>query len=152
MRILLDTNILLRCVDLGHPHRVAALAALDVIEASGWESCIVPQSLYENWVVATRPPENNGMGRSVAIAAQDVDDYTTMFSLLSDDAGILPIWRSLVEKHQIQGKTAHDARIAAAMACHGVTTLLTFNTIDFQRYSGIEAISPEAVASGQWPV
>jgi predicted nucleic acid-binding protein len=152
MRILLDANILLRCTDLGHPHQHDALAALDVLEAAGWQSCIVPQSLYEYWVVATRPSDKNGMGRSVAIAAKDVDDYASMFMLLPDDAGILPLWRSLVETHRVQGKTAHDTRLVAAMLQHGVSHLLTFNVGDFERYSEIEVLSPEKVANGQSPV
>jgi predicted nucleic acid-binding protein len=152
MKVLLDANILLRCVDNGHPHQHVALAALDVIEAAGWKACLVPQSLYEYWVVATRPSDKNGMGRGVVVAAKDVDDYATTFSLLTDEVEIFPLWRTLVETHRVQGKTAHDTRLVAAMLHHGVSHLLTFNVKDFERYSEIVTISPEAVANGQWPV
>ena len=43
MRILVDTNILLRIAQPGSPHHHDALAALDVLEQAGHELCLVPQ-------------------------------------------------------------------------------------------------------------
>jgi predicted nucleic acid-binding protein len=72
MRILLDSNVVLRLGDRGHAMHAEALAAIDWLDANGHECVIVPQVLYEYWVVATRPAENNGLGMSVANAAASI--------------------------------------------------------------------------------
>jgi hypothetical protein len=51
----------------------------------------------------------------------------------------------------VLGKPAHDARIAAAMAVHGITHILAFNTVDFSRYHAVAAINPSAVVAGTLP-
>jgi predicted nucleic acid-binding protein len=44
--------------------------------------------------------------------------------------------------HRVSGAQVHDARLVAAMRVHGVKRILTFNTRDFTRFTGIEAIHP----------
>ncbi len=44
MRILVDTNILLRIAQPGSPHHQDALAALDVLDQAGHELCLVRRS------------------------------------------------------------------------------------------------------------
>lgn len=66
MRILLDTNILVHnaiSADLQHPQVAAFLRKL---VQDGAELCIASQSLYEFWVVASRPISVNGLGLSAA--------------------------------------------------------------------------------------
>lgn len=107
--------------------------------------CLVPQIFYEFWVVATRPPTVNGLGLSVAVVAAELTRLRSLFPLLSDTAAVFTEWERLVTTHQISGRNAHDARLVAAMAVHGLTHLLTFNTKDFARYPGVTAIDPAAV-------
>jgi hypothetical protein len=47
----------------------------------------------------------------------------------------------------VQGKQAHDARLVAAMQRHGPSHLLTFNTADFQRYTGLGLFAPHAIVN-----
>ena len=47
MRILVDTNIVLRLADKGHRMHADAVAAVDWLNANGHECVIVPQVLYE---------------------------------------------------------------------------------------------------------
>ena len=61
MRILLDTNVLLRLDDAGRDSHAHAMDAVDWLVANGYERVLVPQNLYEYWAVATRPVENNGL-------------------------------------------------------------------------------------------
>src|SRR5665213_1663566 len=62
--ILVDTNIPLRIAQVGHPHRQVALDALEQLTLRGNERfAIAPQSLYEMYVVLTRPAAAGG-GRS----------------------------------------------------------------------------------------
>lgn len=43
------------------------------------------------------------------------------------------------------GVQVHDAKLIASMNVYGITSLLTFNVVDFKRYRGINAVSPADV-------
>ncbi len=61
--ILVDTNIPLCIAQIGHPHRQPALDALQLLTVREQEHfAIAPQSLYEMYVVCTRPAGANGFG------------------------------------------------------------------------------------------
>ena len=61
--ILVDTNLLLRLIQVGHAHCQAAWDAINLLTARDNESfVIVPQNLYELYVVCTRPIDLNGLG------------------------------------------------------------------------------------------
>ena len=62
MRILIDTNVLLRSAEPGHAHYQSSVDSIDILRRMGHELTIVPQVLYEFWSVATRPIVNNGLG------------------------------------------------------------------------------------------
>jgi predicted nucleic acid-binding protein len=145
MIVLLDTNILGRMVEVGHPQHQAALDSSDALGKRGDVPSIVPQVLYELWVVATRPITANGFGLTPTQAAAEMARLQALFPLLPDTPAIFPEWQRLVLAHQVSGKNAHDARLVAAMTTHGVTHILTFNTGDFARYAGITALDPAAI-------
>jgi predicted nucleic acid-binding protein len=145
MNVLLDTNILSRMAQPGHAHHRAAIDATTALPLRGDVLCLVPQVLYEFWVVATRPTGVNGLGLSVTAMAAELSRLKTIFPLLPDTAAIFPEWERLVTAHQVSGKNAHDARLVAAMAVHRVTHLLTFNTADFSRFPGITTLDPFAI-------
>jgi predicted nucleic acid-binding protein len=142
MKILIDTNILLRRAQPVSPHHQLALDVLIELVRAGHELCLVPQVIYEFWCVATRPANVNGLGTSVSQAKQSVDELLPDFVLLKDERGIYSNWQLLVVTHAVSGKTVHDARLVAAMQRHGLTHLLTFNVSDFQRFPGVTALSP----------
>ena len=70
MIVLLDTNVLLRLDHVGHPHRQIAREAVERLLDEQHQPRILPQVLYEYWVVATRPAETNGLGFSIEDAEQ----------------------------------------------------------------------------------
>ena len=148
MRILIDTNVLLRSVELGHAHYQSSVEAIDILRRTGHELTIAPQNLYEFWSLAMRPLENNGLGMSPIESLAEITSIQKLFRLLRDERGVFSIWELLVSSLGVKGKQAHDARLAAAMRRHAVTHLLTFNTSDFARYSFLTAVSPIDVASG----
>jgi predicted nucleic acid-binding protein len=145
MNVLLDTNILGRMAEVGHPQHRAAVDATDVLVRRGDIPCLVPQVLYEFWVVATRPLQANGLGLTVGQAAAELTRLKSLFPLQPDSPAVYPEWERLVTAHQVAGKNAHDARLVAAMVCHGITHLLTFNIQDFVRYPGITALDPTTI-------
>jgi predicted nucleic acid-binding protein len=55
MRILLDTNVVLRTAEPGHAQFRMSSDAIELLRQRGHECVIVPQVLYEFWSVATRP-------------------------------------------------------------------------------------------------
>ena len=142
MRILLDTNILLRQAEPRHPQQRASSDATVELRRRGEELVIVPQVLYEFWSVATRPIEQNGLGMTPGEAHAELAAIQRLFRLLRDERAIYALWEQLVSSIEVHGKQAHDARLAAAMQRHSITHILTFNTSDFARYPGITALSP----------
>lgn len=152
MRILLDTNVLLRSVEPDHAHHQASVDAIDALRQRRHELVTVPQVLYEFWSVATRPAANNGLGMTPADAHGELSTIQRLFPLLRDERAIFPLWEQLVFSLEVRGKQAHDARLAAAMQRHGVTHILTFNTIDFARFPIVTALLPMDVVAGAFPI
>jgi len=151
MKILLDTNVLLRLDDESHVQHAEALNAVERLNDASHECVLVPQVIYEYWVVATRPLEVNGLGLDVVRVDQLISDWTALFPILKDERGIFTAWRTLVTTHDVKGKIAHDARLVAAMKRHGVDHLLTFNKPDFSRFARIEVLAPKEILSGYLP-
>ncbi len=147
MNVLLDTNILARMAQPGTAACALAEDATNALGRRGDVPCLVPQVLYELWVVATRPITVNGLGFTPNQAAAELARLQAIFPLLPDNPAIFPEWQRLVVAHQASGKPAHDARLVAAMTVHGITHILTFNIQDFARYPGITALDPAAVAA-----
>lgn len=148
MRILIDTNVLLRCTEPKHIHYQSSLDAIDLPRSLGHELAIVPQVLYEFWSVATRPLLNNGLGMSPADAHAEIASVQKVFRLLRDERGVFSIWEHLVASYGVKGKQVHDARLAASLQRHCATHLLTFNISDFARYPFMTAMSPIDIVSG----
>jgi len=58
----------------GQAQYQTALDATTTLVQRGDHPCLVPQVLYEFWVVATRPKAVNGLGLTVAAAAKSVQN------------------------------------------------------------------------------
>lgn len=145
MKVLLDTNVVARTIERGHPHHQSAVDAIRKIEKSGHQLFLVPQVLYELWVILTRPISVNGLGYTTENAHRELLDIQSLFVLLRDERSIFEKWLILVLQCTIQGKQAHDARLVAAMQRHGISRILTFNQGDFARFPGIVALLPDEV-------
>lgn len=146
MTFAVDTNVLLRSIDEGHPAQSVAQNALLQLRDRGETASIFPQNLIEFWAVATRPIANNGLGWSTERAEQELSGLKKLFVLLTDSDSILPEWETLVLRHSVIGKQAHDAHLVASMLVHGVPLLITFNDSDFKRFTEITVINPQDVS------
>ena len=140
MKILLDTNVIVGLSEKGRRQMVAQ--AIEKIHAQGHDMFVVPQVIYEFWVVATRPAREHGLELSTERAGQAIQNALQVFGLLHDPAEIYNTWFDLVKDKKVAGKQAHDARLAAAMAVHRLDAILTQNGRDFRRFSGITIIDP----------
>lgn len=144
MRILTDTNILTRLAIAAEPMHSIVLAAVAKLEANGDILCVVPQNLFEFWAVATRPITSNGLGFTVTEVKSELDKIKRGFTLLADPPGLLEEWEMLALKYECKGRTAHDARLVAAMNLHRVKGILTFDSRDFARFGGITVVEPDS--------
>ncbi len=145
MSFLVDTNIILRMAQPGHPMCADALNALNVLQHTGEKFYLTSQNLIEFWRTCTRPISSNGLGMTVTQADEELLRLENLFSILPDTAEIYTEWRRLVVAYSVMGVNVHDARLVAVMLVNGLTHILTFNTRDFTRYSEITAIDPTAI-------
>lgn len=147
MSCLCDSNLLLRLSQQGHAQNREAQHATQTLLRRRERVCVFPQNLTEYWAVATRPPESNGLGLSVADAFDEVQRIKQAFEFVADTPAIYPLWEQIVVRFGVQGKQVHDARLVAAMQAHGIGQVLTFNTSDFVRCAplGITMVHPARV-------
>lgn len=146
MNVLLDTNILARSAQPDSPLHAPARAAIAALKHRGDDLCVLPQILYEFWVVCTRPREQyGGFGMSTNRAHAELTEIKALFTFLPDPPNLYDEWEQLVVQHDVKGKTAHDARLVAAMNRHGLTHILTFNATDFARFPGIVVLTSDTL-------
>jgi len=145
MRVLVDTNILLRSAQPNHPHSSQATHAVARLLRRKDAVFFCSQNIAEFWNVATRPTYANGLGVSTEEARVEVSSIENSLTLLPDVPGIYPVWKQLLQDHQVQGVKVYDARLVAIMSVYGVDSILTFNTADFARYGQIRAVDPASV-------
>jgi predicted nucleic acid-binding protein len=146
VRVLLDTNILLRLVDPASTQHTSAVEAIDALKSESSLLCLVPQVIYEFWTVATRPVTANGMGMTAKVADRQVATLLRLFTMLRDERAIFEHWHTLVTKHNVRGVKAHDVRLAAAMLKHDLSHVLTFDPTVFRRFEQITVLNPKQVA------
>lgn len=145
MKILVDTNILLRATQPHNPMFQVAIQSVKTLLAAGNDVCVFNQSLIEFWNAATRNVALNGLGFTPAQADVELHRIESMLTILPDHAAIYAEWRKLVVRQAVSGKQVHDTRIAAAMNIFGIAQLLTFNAGDFKRFPHISIIDPASL-------
>jgi predicted nucleic acid-binding protein len=142
---LIDTNLLLRIADTGAASHSVAISVIEKLLADGHPLYLTAQNIIEFWSVATRPVTSNGLGWDCQVAANASNQFLSQFSFLEDNPTVFNLWFSLVSVERIAGRKVHDTRLVAVMQAYGIEHLLTFNTVDFQRFAGIKAIDPATI-------
>jgi predicted nucleic acid-binding protein len=145
MRVLIDTNILLRAVQPSHPLCTQATQAVSKLIRQKDAVFFCSQNIAEFWNVVTRPADQNGLGFSQEEALQEVGSIEKLLTLLPDIPAIYTAWKAIVRDHKVQGVKAYDARLVATMNVYAVESLVTFNAVDFKRYGNITALHPSAI-------
>lgn len=95
--------------------------------------------------MATRPADRNGLGLTPEEVRQEVSNIEKSLTLLPDVPAIYSAWKQLVAAHKVQGVKVYDARLAAIMSVYAVESVLTFNSVDFERFSNVRAILPSSL-------
>lgn len=145
MKVLLDTNILVRLCVSDDPKYLDVQKAILNLVSKDYELCVVPQVFYELWHVSTRPVEANGLGLSVAKVKLAIETFESMFTMLRDERTVYANWLRIVSHFKVLGRNSHDARLVAAMDRHGITQLLTLDGRDFNRFGHIYILRPADV-------
>ena len=145
-RYLVDSNVLIRWVRRESAEYSVIVGAVSRLAESGSIPCYTSRNLGELWNVLTRPADRNGYGLTPAEADRRAREIESSLQLLKESPETHDVWRRLLVDHAVSGAQVHDARIVAAMHVHRVQRILTFNTRDFTRFPGIEAVHPSAAA------
>jgi predicted nucleic acid-binding protein len=147
MKILLDTNILLRLTQKSSEHHLVATACFQRLGDSGHTFCIGSQSVAEFLAVATRPQANQGLGMSPTEAEASLSSLTSALEFLYDSPDVVAELRRLVVGYNVIGKSIHDAKLVAAMVTNQVKQIVTFNVRDFARYKEITIVDPRTMSA-----
>ena len=142
---LIDTNLLLRSLEIEHPMHPIANNAISRLLAREEHLGIVAQTIYELWNVCTRPIERNGLGLTLQETIETVREVEQNFVLHPDIPELYQQWKGLVEHYQVLGVKVHDTRLVAACMIHELTHILTFNTHNFKRFQEITVVHPEDI-------
>lgn len=145
MRVLLDTNILLRSAQPNHPLCPQAARAVSKLIRQKDAVFFCSQNIAEFWNVATRPADRNGLGLPHEEVLREVHDIERLLTLLPDIPAIYTAWKEIVRDYRVQGVKVFDARLVATMKVYSIERILTFNVADFQRYNKVAAIDPASV-------
>jgi len=66
-----------------------------------------------------------------------VEQFIKQFDVAEDTAAVTEHLIELLADYKLGGKQVHDANIVATMKAYGITTLLTHNVKDFERFGEI---------------
>src|SRR5262249_51791323 len=127
LMILVDTSICGRLADKDDPLHLHAKAGMQYALRQATPPFIAAQTLYEFWVVATRPKSNNGLGWEPVRTAAWLRKLRQTCQFLEDDRRTFSEWEQLVTTSGTRGKPAHDARLVAVMKLNGIASVMTFN-------------------------
>lgn len=134
MKILIDTNVLVRSVERAHPLLRIARNALRHLYEQNHELYVATQNVSEFWNVCTRPAKLNGLGHSVEATSRLTSRLESFFTILPESMETFRQWRGLVVACGVKGAKVLDARLAAIVLAYKLHCILTFNANDFARF------------------
>ena len=139
-RLLVDTNVLLRAIDVAHPAQPVAERSLRPVAAAGVELVYCNQTFAEFLQVATRSKNGFRLLPTVAFAA--FDRLASNMTWLPEPQSVYDKLRELYDAGLARpAANVHDAKLAALGLLHGLDGILTFNDRDFRR-SGLPVVTP----------
>ena len=142
---MLDTNVLVYAYYTDTSHYSAAFPLLDRAQDPGALLCVSPQVLAEFYAVITNPRRVNA-AFTVNEALAEIEKIRALpgMILLPVPLDVVDRWVGLLREHPIIGRQIFDAQLVATMLGNGLTKVYTFNRADFERFPGLEALTPIA--------
>jgi predicted nucleic acid-binding protein len=139
--VFVDTNILVYAKLALSPFHSTAINRLKNLESQQIDFWISRQIFREYVSVMSRPGIVAGSIPMPSLTA-DVRGFAGRFRIAEDNPLVSDSWLSLLEQIPAAGKQVHDANIVATMLTYNIDFLLTHNTSDFTRYSGLITLLP----------
>jgi len=141
MHCLLDSNVLIYLLQRRSPFHRQTVETLRRLALKGATFFMAPQTIYEFWVMATRPIVDGGLGYDPAAARGEIQRFLLRYQLLDDTRFT---WLEVIDmavSENIIGRRIHDARLVAIMKAHGLAEVVSFDR-DFDGFAGITRIVP----------
>ncbi|OYD90277.1 VapC toxin family PIN domain ribonuclease [Nostoc sp. 'Peltigera membranacea cyanobiont' 210A] len=139
--VFLNTNILVYASQIQSLFHQPAIEAIQDFYDAGVEFWISRQVLREYLATLTRP-QQFANPLLIAIVIQDLRYFYNRFRVAEDNSQVTERLLALMEEISSGGKQVHDANIVATMLVYGIPQLLTHNTGDFARFSGLITVLP----------
>ena len=133
--LFVDTNVLVYANVTESPLHEQALGAIQAARKVGQTLWISRQVLREYLVTLTRPQAFAALPRKIVL--DQVEQFIKQFDVAEDTAAVTEYLIELLADYKLGGKQVHDANIVATMKAYGITTLLTHNVKDFERFGEI---------------
>lgn len=140
--VLVDTNVLLEATAPARDLHSAGRGVFDEWPNRGVRLCLSGQVLREYLVVATRGAEVNGLGLDIGAALDNIAAFLDRSRFLPEDGAVAQRLREILRTVPCTGKRIHDANLVATGLVHGVTSLVTANARDFERFESLVDVIP----------
>ena len=108
MRILGDTNVLLRAAQRRREAGQSANNSIKRLNRQQHVLCVAPQNIVEFWNVCTRPADVNGLGLSVTAPERYVKKLSQMFVIVPDSLQTLEKWLELRLRYPLTWTLEND--------------------------------------------
>ncbi|MCB1743512.1 MAG: PIN domain-containing protein [Gammaproteobacteria bacterium] len=136
--LFIDTNVLVYANVIESPFHDRVLAALEAAHQANRPLWISRQIIREYLVTMTRPQTFQTLPRETVL--EQVGLFTERFTVADDAPAVTAQLLQLMAAYKLGGKQVHDANVVATMLAYGVSSLLTCNDKDFQRFDDVIAI------------
>jgi len=133
-----DTNVMLAATDTARESYDKAVRFFETGLEGSERLFSNGQVFREYLVVATRPPDRNGLGLAPHDALANLKRFRQCLSLLEETDAVAIRLADLVAKYDLKGKRIHDANIVATMLENGLRRIRTENVGDFERFEGLQ--------------
>lgn len=139
--VFVDTNILVYANLALSPFHIQATERMQALTEQDIDLWISRQTLREYLAAMTRRGDLTGNIPITSLVA-DVRYFASYFRLVEDNLLVTERLLALMEEIPSGGKQVHYANIVATMLVYGIPQLLTHNTSDFARFSGLITVLP----------
>jgi toxin-antitoxin system PIN domain toxin len=142
---MLDTNVLVYAYYEDAPQYPAAFPLLGRAQEAGALLCVSPQVIAEFYAAITNPRRVSAPF-TVDEALAEIEKLRALpgLTLVPVPLDVVDRWVALLREQPVTGRHVFDAQLAAIMLGNGITKLYTFNRTDFERFPGIEILTPVA--------
>jgi toxin-antitoxin system PIN domain toxin len=142
-RVAVDANILVYAVYRDTPQHAASRAWLERAVRGEVKICLTSQVLAEFFAIVTNPkrvsdprtPDDAVTAIEAALALPG----TTLLPVLPQ---VTSRWLEMLRHHPVRGGAVFDLQLIATLAANGVDRICTFNRADFERFPGLEIVTP----------